>query len=270
MSRRSPRVAVQEVTRPPSEEQFDTWRAALGPFLKDPDEVAKELAAEFDMSDCSISSVIDQVSDDLDAGKEPLETLTDACRKAIPRMEGLAERLDTRASWDDLALSEDQLMVLENVVVHVRKLNTVYDTRDRLGRPKGAGIRALFAGPSGTGKTLAARILARELGMDLYRVDLAAIINKYIGETEKNLHQVLSRADELCTILLLDEGDALLGERTDARDGHDRYANMEASFLLQRLEEYRGLSILATNDEQADPEFEKGFRFIVHFTKPDE
>ena len=126
-------------------------------------------------------------------------------------------------------------------------------------------MRALFSGASGTGKTLAARILAAELGMDLYRVDLASVINKYIGETEKNLHRVLARAEELDIILLLDEGDALLGQRTDVKSSNDRYANLETNYLLQRLESYQGIVLVTTNAAQnIDSAFQRRMDVVVN------
>ena len=130
-------------------------------------------------------------------------------------------------------------------------------------------MRALFSGSSGTGKTLATRILAGELGMDLYRVDLASVINKYIGETEKNLHRVLSRAEELDVILLLDEGDALLGSRTDVKSSNDRYANLETNYLLQRLESYQGIVLVTTNAGQnIDSAFQRRMDVVVDFVPP--
>ncbi|HSN74981.1 MAG TPA: ATP-binding protein, partial [Anaerolineae bacterium] len=127
----------------------------------------------------------------------------------------------------------------------------------------------LFSGASGTGKTLAARILAAELGMDLYRVDLASVINKYIGETEKNLHRVLARAEELDIILLLDEGDSLLGQRTDVKSSNDRYANLETNYLLQRLENYQGIVLITTNAAQnIDTAFQRRMDVVVDFVPP--
>jgi SpoVK/Ycf46/Vps4 family AAA+-type ATPase len=127
----------------------------------------------------------------------------------------------------------------------------------------------LFTGVSGSGKTLAARALAAELGMDLYRVDLAAVINKYIGETEKNLHRVLSRAEALDVVLLLDEGDALLGNRTEVRSANDRYANLETDYLLQRLETYQGIVVVTTNlGENIDSAFQRRMDVVVPFFAP--
>jgi SpoVK/Ycf46/Vps4 family AAA+-type ATPase len=130
-------------------------------------------------------------------------------------------------------------------------------------------VRALFSGSSGTGKTLAVKILAAVLGMDLYRVDLSAVVNKYIGETEKNLHRVLSRAEELDVLLLLDEGDSLLGARTDVKSSNDRYANLETNYLLQRLEGYQGIVVVTTNASQLiDQAFQRRIDVVVTFVPP--
>jgi SpoVK/Ycf46/Vps4 family AAA+-type ATPase len=144
---------------------------------------------------------------------------------------------------------------------------------DRLGRRFGAsanrGVRALFTGTSGTGKTLAARILGAALDLDVYRVDLAAVINKYIGETEKNLHRILSRAEALDVVLLLDEGDALLGSRTEVRSANDRYANLETNYLLQRLETYQGIVVVTTNlGDNIDSAFQRRMDVVVPFFAP--
>jgi SpoVK/Ycf46/Vps4 family AAA+-type ATPase len=136
---------------------------------------------------------------------------------------------------------------------------------------RGLGLSALFAGPSGTGKTLAAEVLANELELDLFRIDLSAVVSKYIGETEKNLRRVFDAAEEGGAILFFDEADALFGKRSEVKDSHDRYANVEISYLLQRMEAYRGLAILATNMKEAlDPAFLRRLRFVVQFPFPDQ
>ena len=133
------------------------------------------------------------------------------------------------------------------------------------------GVFALFSGPSGTGKTLAAQLLASKLEMDIYRVDLASVTSKYIGETEKNLSKVLERAEKKNLLLLFDEADALLGKRSEVRDSHDRYANLEVAYLLQRMEGYGGIAILAVNNkENVDPTFMRRFQYILEFRSPDE
>jgi len=135
---------------------------------------------------------------------------------------------------------------------------------------RGLGISALFAGPSGTGKTMAGEVLARELRLDLYRIDLSAVVSKYIGETEKNLRRVFDAAEEGGAVLLFDEADALFGKRSEVKDSHDRYANIEVSYLLQRMEAYRGLAVLTSNARDAlDNAFLRRIRFVVHFPFPD-
>lgn len=194
-----------------------------------------------------------------------------ACRTLNrQQLDTLATRLETVGGWERLIVNqpiENRLFELERRCRHREQL------RDHLGEAfahtHNTGVRALFTGSSGTGKTLAARILAAELGMDLYRVDLAAVVNKYIGETEKNLHQVLARAEELDVILLLDEGDALLGSRTEVRSANDRYANLQTDYLLQRLEHYQGIVLVTTNAaENIDSAFQRRIDVVVNFMAP--
>jgi SpoVK/Ycf46/Vps4 family AAA+-type ATPase len=135
---------------------------------------------------------------------------------------------------------------------------------------RGLGLSALFAGPSGTGKTMAAGVLGRELDRDLYQIDLATVVSKYIGETEKHLRKIFDTAERSGAILLFDEADALFGKRSQVKDSHDRYANLEISYLLQRMESYRGIAILTTNMQNAlDPAFQRRLRFVVQFPFPD-
>lgn len=201
-----------------------------------------------------------------------LPDVQEACR-ALNRqlLDTLAAHLEGDGlSWPTLVVSggvAERLAELERRCRHRERLP------ERLGPAFGAGgnrgVRALLTGPSGTGKTLAARILAAELGMDLYRVDLAAVINKYIGETEKNLHRVLSTAEDLDVVLLLDEGDALLGSRTEVRSANDRYANLETNYLLQRLESYQGIVLITTNAaENIDSAFQRRMDVAINFTAP--
>jgi SpoVK/Ycf46/Vps4 family AAA+-type ATPase len=188
-----------------------------------------------------------------------------------PRLDDLAQRLEPAASWDELVLPELQCQVLCDVAVHVKQRATVYETWGFASKgARGLGISALFAGVSGTGKTMAAEVLANELRLDLYRIDLSQVVSKYIGETEKNLRRVFDAAEEGGTILLFDEADALFGKRSEVKDSHDRYANIEVSYLLQRMEAYRGLAILTTNLKNAlDTAFLRRIRFIVQFPFPD-
>lgn len=187
------------------------------------------------------------------------------------RMDVLAQRIEPLATWDDLVLPGPQLDTLREIAAHTRQMHVVYGDWGFAGKStRGLGISALFSGTSGTGKTMAAEVLANELALDLYRIDLSAVVSKYIGETEKNLRRVFDTAEETGAILLFDEADALFGKRTEVKDSHDRYANIEVSYLLQRMEAYAGLAILTTNFRSAmDTAFLRRIRFIVNFPFPD-
>jgi predicted nucleic acid-binding protein len=206
------------------------------------------------------------------AAADLADALWETCRsQARPRLEDLARRVTSSAGWDDLVLPEAALAQLREVAAHVRHRTTVYDRWGfGEGPARGLGISALFAGASGTGKTLAAEVLAHELRLDLFHIDLSAVVSKYIGETEKNLARVFTAAEEGGAILLFDEADALFGKRSEVKDSHDRHANIEVSYLLQRMESYRGLAILTTNLRDAlDGAFLRRLRFSIEFPFPD-
>jgi SpoVK/Ycf46/Vps4 family AAA+-type ATPase len=209
----------------------------------------------------------------LNGSEEDLATrLWTACRtQTRPGMDGLAQRLEPAATWEDLVLPSSQSDVLREMVSQVRRRATVYEHWGWAQRgERGLGITALFAGGSGTGKTLAAEVIANELGLDLYRIDLSQVVSKYIGETEKNLARVFNAAEGGGAVLLFDEADSLFGKRSEVKDSHDRYANLEVGYLLQRMETYRGLAILTTNMKGAlDPAFLRRLRFVVTFPFPD-
>jgi hypothetical protein len=198
--------------------------------------------------------------------------LWNICRSlARPRLEDLAQRIVPCASCEDLVLPEPQIQTLRQLASQVRHRMKVYETWgfSAKGR-RGLGVSALFSGESGTGKTMAAEVLAGELALDLYRIDLSAVVSKYIGETEKNLKQVFDAAEEGGVLLLFDEADALFGKRSEVKDSHDRYANIEVSYLLQRMEAFQGLAILTTNSKSAlDKSFQRRLRFTVSFPFPD-
>jgi SpoVK/Ycf46/Vps4 family AAA+-type ATPase len=175
------------------------------------------------------------------------------------------------SQWEDLVLPEPERELLRQIAAHVRQRSKVYEEWGFAGKGKrGLGISALFAGASGTGKTMAAEVLAGQLGLDLYRIDLSSVVSKYIGETEKNLRRLFDAAESGGVVLLFDEADALFGKRSEVKDSHDRYANIEVSYLLQRMESYRGLAILTTNLKSAlDTAFLRRIRFVVQFPFPD-
>lgn len=194
------------------------------------------------------------------------------CRAASRRsLDELAARVENTACWSDLVLPEPQTAILRQIALHARhaaRVNGEWGFAARYAR--GLGLSVLFAGPSGTGKTMAAGVLGRELDRDLYQIDLATVVSKYIGETEKHLRKIFDAAERSGAILLFDEADALFGKRTQVRDSHDRYANLEISYLLQRMESYRGIAILTTNMQNAlDPAFQRRLRFVVQFPFPD-
>ncbi|WP_257236721.1 ATP-binding protein [Nostoc sp. 'Peltigera malacea cyanobiont' DB3992] len=187
-----------------------------------------------------------------------------------PQLDSLAQRLDPKATWDDIVLASEETNLLHQIADQIRQRSQVYQQwgfHNRMNR--GMGISALFAGESGTGKTMAAEVIANDLQLNLYRIDLSAVVNKYIGETEKNLRRLFDAAEDGGAILFFDEADALFGKRSEVKDSHDRHANIEVNYLLQRLEAYRGLAILATNLKSSlDHAFMRRLRFIVNFSFP--
>lgn len=207
-----------------------------------------------------------------------LDSLWKACREqSAPNVaaDHLAIQIVPKSTLDDLVLPEYLMQLLKWIVMHVKNRSKVYGdwgfgTQRSIGG-RGLGLSALFEGESGTGKTMAAEALANYLDLDLYKIDLASVVSKYIGETEKNLKRVFDAAERGGAILFFDEADALFGRRSEVKDSHDRYANIEVGYLLQRLEQYKGLAILATNMRtNLDPAFVRRLKFIVKFPFPDE
>ncbi|HKG15259.1 MAG TPA: ATP-binding protein, partial [Pyrinomonadaceae bacterium] len=199
------------------------------------------------------------------------ERLWDACLRATrPRLDALAQRLDPVATWDDIVLPPAEISLLHQIAAQIGQRSIVYDEwgfRKKMNR--GLGISALFTGQSGTGKTMAAEVIANELRLNLYRIDLSAVVSKYIGETEKNLRRLFDAAEDGGMILFFDEADAIFGKRSEVKDSHDRYANIEINYLLQRMEAFGGLAILATNMKSAlDAAFMRRLRFVVNFPVP--
>ena len=267
-------VVRMEVAKPTLAEQRECWRESLGPMAETLNGQLDLVATHFHLGWDSIRAAAGKVRERISSGDDrPLDAiLWDECRAASRSpLEGLAQRIQPAATWDDIVLSPQSLAVLRSVAAHVRQRAVVYQKWgfERQGQ-RGLGISALFCGASGTGKTMAAEVLANELRLDLFRIDLSAIVNKYIGETEKNLRRVFDAAEESGAILLFDEADALFGKRSEVKDAHDRYANIEVSYLLQRIEAYRGLAILTSNMKQAiDGAFLRRIRFVVQFPFPD-
>jgi SpoVK/Ycf46/Vps4 family AAA+-type ATPase len=188
----------------------------------------------------------------------------------LPHLAQIVKRLKSGVSWEDLTLPSSESQRLREIARHMKNRETMAGSSGQFANTlSGAGVIALFSGPGGPGKTMAAKVLANDLDFTLYRIDLSRIVSKYIGETEKNLQKVFDAAEYGVAILFFDEADALFGKRSEVRDSHDRYANIEAGYLLQRLENYNGLIILATNSEgNIDPAFRRRIHFIVRFPIP--
>ncbi|PXF58913.1 MAG: ATPase [Candidatus Methanogaster sp.] len=273
-------MIVIDVGKPTSDEQREIWESVLGLATSGLNGNVDALVSQYNLSARTIRDACAEVAGCTFPSdtQNPIDpdglgvVLWDACRmQARPRMSDLAQRIEPAATWDGIVLPEPECQILRDIAVHVRERAKVYEDWGFAAKSASVlGISALFAGASGTGKTMAAEVLANELRLDLYRIDLSQVVSKYIGETEKNLRRVFDAAEEGGAILLFDEADALFGKRSEVKDSHDRYANIEISYLLQRMEAYRGLAILTTNMKSAiDTAFLRRIRFIVHFPFPD-
>jgi predicted nucleic acid-binding protein len=261
-----------EVDKPTRLEQAQAWTTLIESLDSETPvaATAKELAGQFDLNITDIRTI--STNTIRNRGPKPFsEELWDACRELTEtNLDSLAQRLQPKATWDDLVLPDDQTDILRQIAGQVRGRHKVYDEwgfAQRMNR--GFGISALFAGETGTGKTMAAEVIANDLQLSLYRIDLSAVISKYIGETEKNLQRLFDAAERGGVILLFDEADALFGKRSEVKDSHDRYANIEVNYLLQRMEAFSGLAILATNMKSAlDTAFSRRLRFVVNLPFP--
>lgn len=263
---------ARTVPLPTAVEEAALWRAALEPSaVADAVVVAeRELSQHFRLPAGVVAAI---AAEWLALPDGDVATLRRLVRERSRTGFGaLAQRIEPRATWEDLVLPEGQRELLREIERHVRHRATVLDDWGFASRSdRGLGVTALFAGESGTGKTMAAEVLAGSLGLDLYRIDLSALVSKYIGETEKHLSTVFDAAEASGAVLLFDEADALFGKRSEVKDSHDRYANLEVAYLLQRMESYRGLAILTTNlRRNVDRAFLRRIRFVVQFPFPDE
>ncbi|MEU3986999.1 ATP-binding protein [Streptomyces platensis] len=269
---RGERVTVPKLD---TEEQLGLWSDAFAGVPEVTARHLQSLVAQFQLPPHVIRAAATTVRRDLpgadaaDAGELAWQAGLTQARMGLDE---LGRRIEPRAGWQDLVLAERQLKILQEVVAHVRQRSTVYqDWGFAQALRSGLGVTALFAGGSGTGKTLAAEVMAKELGLDLFIIDLSQVVSKYIGETEKNLSRVFDAAERGGALLLFDEADALFGKRSEVKDSHDRYANLEVSYLLMRMEAYRGLAILTTNMKKAlDSAFMRRIRFVVDFPFPGE
>ncbi|MEO5931760.1 MAG: ATP-binding protein [Candidatus Kapaibacterium sp.] len=263
-----PRATITlDIAKPTPPEQRAAWLNALGP---DSTELADSLAGQFNLNLDEIDQIISGIGDDTPAAERNDSVWGSCLIRTRPRLDALAQRIDARATWDDIVIPEAEGLLLRQIAAQVGQRSKVYDEWGFRGKMnRGLGINALFAGESGTGKTMAAEVIANDLRLNLYRIDLSAVVSKYIGETEKNLRRLFDAAEDGGAILFFDEADALFGKRSEVKDSHDRYANIEINYLLQRIESYSGLAILATNMKSAlDAAFMRRLRFIISFPFP--
>ncbi|NET60532.1 MAG: ATP-binding protein [Symploca sp. SIO2E6] len=250
-------------------EKMSLWSRHLGDNAHFLNGKMTQLSYQFNLNPSMIEAACTQA---LVKDQESLGSfLWTFCRtQARPRLDDLAQRLETTAVWSDLVLPEPQYEILTEIATQLQHQSKVYHEWGFANKSdRGLGLCAMFHGASGTGKTMAAEVLAGQLNLDLYRIDLSVIVSKYIGETEKNLRRIFDAAAVGGAILLFDEADALFGKRTEVNDSRDRHANVEVSYLLQRMEAYQGLAILTTNLKKSlDKAFLRRIRFQVEFPFP--
>ncbi|MGF2034147.1 MAG: ATP-binding protein [Nostoc sp. CmiVER01] len=276
-----------DVPKPLPQEQLITWQTSVAElktqlneqekYIPDSDKLLQdlqELTSQFQLSTSMIRRACAAAVGQLTMPSTPSlkQALWQSCRvQARPGLDELAERIESKLSWEDLVLPPLQKGILKEISAHVRQKAKVYEKWGFASKSRrGLGITALFSGPSGTGKTLAAGVLANELNLDLYKIELSAVVSKYIGETEKNLQQIFNAAESGGVILLFDEADSIFGKRSEVKDSKDRNANLEVSYLLQRMESYPGMAILTTNlQSNLDPAFMRRLRFVTQFSLPD-
>jgi hypothetical protein len=252
----------------------DTWTHFVSPQVVE-DKAIEGLASQFFLTTEQIRDAVASARDMAAAQSKPLvpEFLFAAARAhSNPNLGTLARKISPRYKWSDIILPEDQITILHEIVSTVHGRPIVLEEWGVGGKlAASAGVTILFAGQPGTGKTMAAEAVASELGLDLYKIDLSTIVSKYIGETEKNLERIFNEAQTSNAILFFDEADAIFGKRSEVKDAHDRYANIEVSYLLQRMEQYDGVTVLATNlRANLDDAFTRRLNFALDFPFPDE
>jgi hypothetical protein len=264
------------VPRPDGRAQAELWRQALAGEAAVADADIAALVEQFDLGPAHIARATSAAREraalrSADAALDPDDVWYACEQETAPKLDELAQRIAPCYGWDDIVLPGEPLRQLYEIAAQVAQRARVYqDWGFGAKLNRGRGISALFAGASGTGKSMAAEVLADHLRLDLFRIDLAGVISKYIGETERNLRSIFAAAERGGVILFFDECDALFGKRSEVKDSHDRYANIEVNYLLQRMEDFRGLAILATNRKSAlDSAFVRRLRFIVDFPFPD-
>jgi hypothetical protein len=260
---------------PSSEQRRKLWALNLNGSTPLDETMLEILAGQFTLSTGQIQQASRTALNTAFQKGRPLQLedlLLAARQHSTHHLDSLAVKLEPRYRWEDIVLPPDGAAVLQEIAATIRSRPLVLETWG-VGRKlaPSAGVSALFTGPPGTGKTLAAQVIAAELGMDLYKIDLSTVVSKYIGETEKNLERIFNQARNSSTILFFDEADAIFGKRSEVKDAHDRYANIEVGYLLQRMETFDGVVILASNlYANLDEAFIRRLQFVVDFPFPDE
>ena len=267
VARYQPDLIEQHLEVPPLslDERRQLWRHYVPSSAAWPHEAFEALVQRFRITVGEITAV---------ARKEPAgpgQAAVLVREAARERLGKLAQLIECPFTWDDLVVPEHLRGILEDLVFEAGERVAFWERPEaRRLFPQGRGLLALFSGPSGTGKTMAAQVIAASLGLDLFRIDLAAVVSKYVGETSQNLERILSRAQHMDVVLLFDEADALFGKRTEIKDAHDRFANTDTNYLLQAIEDYRGVALLSTNKkDNIDTAFLRRIRYILDFPKPD-
>jgi len=271
----APRIVLgRQCAAPDATQRRDLWLAALSAHeLEIGEDAVAAVADRFHLSEASIRRAARRLTLETSSAKLDDAGLAAAARiESAAEMGPLARPVTTRANWGDLVLPDGALMQLKDFASAIAMRGRVFESWGfgAVGRGGGGGLVALFSGSSGTGKTMSAAVIAAQLGLDMWRIDLAATVSKYIGETEKNLERLFCAAGASNAILFFDEADALFGKRSEVKDSHDRYANIEIAYLLQRLEDHPGVVILASNlSRNLDTAFLRRLPFVIEFPMPD-
>jgi hypothetical protein len=272
-----PALVELDVPPPTFRDRLELWRRAIdGPAVASED--LEIVASRYAFTGATIARAAHRAAQaarlrDPDRPQVTLDDLGDAARLMFShRLGTMAQRIPIGFQWSDLVLPRDTHDAVREVVRFARYRSFLLEEWGFAAKlPYGRGVSAIMAGPPGTGKTMVAQLLAKELGYDLYRIDLSQVVNKYIGETEKNLAKIFDEAETSHAVLFFDEADSLFAKRTDVKSSNDRYANLEVNYLLQRMETFDGVTLLATNLEQGlDEAFKRRVRFSIQFELPEE
>jgi replication-associated recombination protein RarA len=254
-----------EMPTPSLEERRELWRRFMPLSAAWPPEAFKKLAEQHRVN---IGDIISAAQRDVQSVEEATSLIREATRHQLGN---LAQLMECPFNWDDLVVTDNLREALDDLTFEASERVAFWErTEARRLFPQGRGLLGLFSGSPGTGKTMAAQVIAASLGLDLFRIDLSTVVSKYVGETSQNLERILSRAAGMDIVLLFDEADALFGKRTEIKDAHDRFANTDTGYLLQAIENYRGVALLATNKKgNIDPAFIRRIRYVLEFCKPD-